>query len=125
MKSNIALPPFHISEITRFTVEADHELTQTLRRYQAFYKEVYGAMVTEAELLREMARRFMANDGDFQGFGHYSQGEGTHLQPGPEQARDGNAQEGAGTGELPPPRIAGQPPDDQGSCCAGRNRAHA
>jgi hypothetical protein len=69
MKPNIALPPFHIAETTRFTVEADHELTQTLRRYQAFYKEVYGAAVTEAELLREMARRFMAQDGDFQSFG--------------------------------------------------------
>ena len=69
MKTNIALPPFHIAETTRFTVEADHELTQTLRRYQAFYKEAYGATVSEGELLREMARRFMANDSDFQGFG--------------------------------------------------------
>lgn len=69
MKSNIALPPFHITEVTRFTVEADHELTETLRRYQAFYKEAYGAQVSEAELLREMARRFMANDAEFQGSG--------------------------------------------------------
>ena len=69
MKTNIALPPFHITEVTRFTVEADHELTHNLRRYQAFYKEAYGAQVTEAELLREMARRFMANDRDFQGAG--------------------------------------------------------
>jgi len=69
MKTNIALPPFHIAETTRFTVEADHELTQTLRRYQAFYKDAYGATVTEAELLREMARRFMANDAEFQGTG--------------------------------------------------------
>ena len=69
MKANIALPPFHIAETTRFTVEADHELTQTLRRYQAFYKEVYSATVSEGELLREMARRFMAADGNFQGFG--------------------------------------------------------
>ena len=69
MKANIALPPFHIAETTRFTVEADHELTQTLRRYQSFYKEAYGATVSEGELLREMARRFMAGDGDFQGFG--------------------------------------------------------
>jgi len=69
MKATIALPPFHIAETTRFTIDADHELTQTLRRYQAFYKEVYGATVSEAELLREMARRFMATDVDFQGFG--------------------------------------------------------
>ena len=69
MKTNIALPAFHITEVTRFTVEADHELTQNLRRYQAFYKEAYGAQVAEADLLREMARRFMASDPDFQGAG--------------------------------------------------------
>lgn len=68
MKANIALPPFHIAETTRFAVEADHELTQTLRRYQEFYKQAYGASVTEAELLREMARRFMSSDGEFQAF---------------------------------------------------------
>jgi len=69
MKTNIALPPFHITEVTRFTIEADHELTEMLRRYQAFYKEAYGAHVSEADLIREMARRFMANDADFQGAG--------------------------------------------------------
>ncbi len=69
MKNSIALPPFHIVETTKFTVEADHELTQTLQRYQAYYQEAYGAPVTEADLLREMARRFMAEDKDFQGFG--------------------------------------------------------
>lgn len=69
MKTTIALPPFHIAETTRFTVEADHQLTTTLRRYQAFYKGAYGATVTEAELLREMARCFMASDSDFQGVG--------------------------------------------------------
>lgn len=69
MKTNIALPPFHIAETTRFTVEADHEMTETLRRYQAYYQAAYDAAVTEGELLREMARRFMANDAEFQGFG--------------------------------------------------------
>jgi hypothetical protein len=69
MKSNIALPAFHITEMTRFTVEADHELTLQLRRYQEFYKQAYGATVTEGDLLREMARRFMASDVEFQGFG--------------------------------------------------------
>ena len=33
MKAKIALPPFHIVETTRCTVEADHEQTQTLRGY--------------------------------------------------------------------------------------------
>lgn len=68
MKSNIGLPPFHIVELTRVSVELDHELTQTLRRYQAFYNEVYGATVSEADLLREMARRFMTSDVDFKSF---------------------------------------------------------
>jgi len=69
MKANIALPAFHITETTRFTVEADHGLTLQLRRYQEFYKQAYDATVTEGDLLREMARRFMASDLDFQGFG--------------------------------------------------------
>ena len=69
MKCNIALPPFHIVETTRFTVEADHQLTESLRRYQAFYRDSYGATVTESDLLGEMARRFMAEDKDFQGSG--------------------------------------------------------
>jgi len=70
MKPNIALPAFHITETTRFSVETDHELTLQLRRYQEFYRQAYGATVTEGDLLREMARRFMAGDVDFQGFGH-------------------------------------------------------
>lgn len=69
MTRDIALPPIHISETTKFTVEADYELTQALRRYQAFYREVYGETVPEADLLREMARRFMASDKHFQQFG--------------------------------------------------------
>ena len=69
MKNNIALPPFHIVETTQFTVDADHELTQMLRRYKAHYLESYGATVTEADLLREMARRFMLEDKGFGGIG--------------------------------------------------------
>ena len=69
MTTEIALHPFHIVEVTRFTVEADHELTENLRRYQEFYRLAYGENVKEAELLREMARRFMAQDKKFQGFG--------------------------------------------------------
>lgn len=66
MKEPIALPPFHIDEITTFKVEADHELTQALRRYRDYYRNAYGGDVTEADLLREMARRFMADDKGFQ-----------------------------------------------------------
>ena len=41
MKANIALPPFHRSETTRFTVEADHDLTQTLGRYAKCGQVIY------------------------------------------------------------------------------------
>ena len=68
-KNPIALQPFHIVETTTFLVEADHELTQMLRRYQAYYRDAYGAPVTEADLLRAMARQFMVEDKNFQGFG--------------------------------------------------------
>lgn len=71
MKANtkIALPPIHIVETTKIVVEADYELTQTLARYADFYRDAYGAAVKPAELLREMARRFMATDRDFLSFG--------------------------------------------------------
>ncbi|MGD8450915.1 MAG: DUF2274 domain-containing protein [Phycisphaerae bacterium] len=69
MKADIALRPCHITETTRFTVEADYELTEALHRYQAYYREAYGHAVTEADLLRAMARQFIADDKDFQGFG--------------------------------------------------------
>ena len=94
MKANILLPAFHITETTRFTVEADHDLTLQLRRYQEFYKQAYGATVTEGDLLREMARRFMASDLDFQGFGQ-KRGRTRRKSPAPSNA------EGNNNGKLP------------------------
>jgi hypothetical protein len=64
----IALPAFHITATRKIVVEAGHELTQDLERYRAFYRQAYGADVAEADLLREMARRFMEADRDFQSF---------------------------------------------------------
>jgi hypothetical protein len=64
----IALPAFHINTVKKIVVEASFELAQDLERYRAFYRQAYGADVTEAELLREMARRFMEADREFQGF---------------------------------------------------------
>jgi hypothetical protein len=46
--------------------EIPSELAQDLERYKAFYKQAYGADVSEADLLREMARRFMDGDREFQ-----------------------------------------------------------
>jgi hypothetical protein len=64
--AEIALHPFH--QITRVKVvcEIPSELAQDLERYKAFYKQAYGADVSEADLLREMARRFMDGDREFQ-----------------------------------------------------------
>jgi hypothetical protein len=87
MKNKIALPPFHITETTRFTVEADHELTETLRRYQVFYREAYGANVKEADLLREMARRFMAEDKEFQSVGQKRRRSTKKPAPAPSAER--------------------------------------
>lgn len=66
----IALHPFHVNTRTKLTVEINHELAQDLERYKAFYKQAYGADVPEADLLREMARRFMEGDREFQAAKH-------------------------------------------------------
>jgi hypothetical protein len=62
----IALQPFHQTTRVKLTVEISHQLAQDLERYKAFYKQAYGADVSESDLLREMARRFMDGDSEFQ-----------------------------------------------------------
>jgi hypothetical protein len=52
----------------KISVEIHHELAQELERYRAYYRQAYNADVTDADLLREMARRFMEADGGFQEF---------------------------------------------------------
>ncbi|MGB0715131.1 MAG: DUF2274 domain-containing protein [Phycisphaerae bacterium] len=69
MDSSIALRPFHIVATTKFTIEADHEFTEMLRRYQTFYREAYGEKVEEADLIYHMAKQFMEVDKKFQSFG--------------------------------------------------------
>ena len=66
----IALHAFHVTTRTKLTVEINHELAQDLERYKAFYKQAYGAEVSEADLVREMARRFMDGDREFQAAKH-------------------------------------------------------
>ena len=63
-----ALPPFHITKTTRIVVEADHTLTTDLQAYAAFNAQTHQAKVSEADLLREMARHYMAGDAGFQAF---------------------------------------------------------
>lgn len=63
----IALPAFHVTTTRKLTIEINHDLAQDLERYRAFYKQAYGgADVSEPDLLREMARRFMDGDREFQ-----------------------------------------------------------
>jgi hypothetical protein len=62
----IALPAFHVTTTKKLTIEFNHDLAQELERYRAFYKQAYGADVPESDLVREMARRFMEADREFQ-----------------------------------------------------------
>src|SRR5271166_6592252 len=64
--AEIALHPFHRTTRVKVVCEIPSELAQDLERYKAFYKQAYGADVSEADLLREMARRFMDGDREFQ-----------------------------------------------------------
>jgi hypothetical protein len=63
---DIALEPFHSTNRIKLSVEIAHDLARDLERYKMFYKQAYSADVSEADLLREMARRFMEGDREFQ-----------------------------------------------------------
>ena len=67
MKQN-SLPAFHITKTSRIVVEADHQLATDLQAYAEFYARNHDAKVSEADLIREMARHYMANDSSFQVF---------------------------------------------------------
>jgi hypothetical protein len=58
----IALPAFHETAPVKLVLEISQDLARDLDRY----KQAYGAEVPEAELVREMARRFMEADREFQ-----------------------------------------------------------
>jgi hypothetical protein len=62
----ISLHPFHQTTRVKLTMEISPEMAQDLERYKSFYKQAYGADVSETDLLREMARRFMDADREFQ-----------------------------------------------------------
>ena len=64
--NDIALPAFHVTTTTTCSVKLDYRLGQDLQAYRQFYKQAYNADVTEPELIREMARRFMESDQQFQ-----------------------------------------------------------
>jgi len=66
----ISLPPFHSKTMREIVVEVGHDLARDLDRYRAFYRQAYGADVSESDLLREMSRRFMESDREFQAVKH-------------------------------------------------------
>ncbi len=66
--SGIALPAFHITATRKHTLEFPHFLQQELEAYRAFYKQTYGADVTDADLIRETVRCFLASDEGFRAF---------------------------------------------------------
>jgi hypothetical protein len=65
---SIALPAFHITTTKKHTLEFPHALQQELEAYRAFYKQTYGADVSEPDLVREIVRAFLAQDEAFRGF---------------------------------------------------------
>jgi hypothetical protein len=63
---DIALPAFHETTPVKLVLEISQDLARDLDRYKAFYKQAYGVDVPEADLIREMTRRFMEADREFQ-----------------------------------------------------------
>jgi hypothetical protein len=63
---DIALPAFHETTPVKLVLEISPDLARDLDRYKAFYKQAYGVDVLETDLVREMARRFMEADREFQ-----------------------------------------------------------
>ena len=68
MPTTISLPPFHVTTRKKIQIEINQELEHDLEQYRSYYRQAYGADVPDADLLREMARRFMADDRPFQEF---------------------------------------------------------
>jgi len=66
----ISLPPFHMTTRTKMVLEINNDLAADIERYRAFYKRAYGADVSDADLVREMARRFIEADREFQAVKH-------------------------------------------------------
>jgi len=64
--AEIALPAFHVTTPVKVPLEISQDLARDVERYKAFYKQAYGVDVSEADLIREMARRFMESDREFQ-----------------------------------------------------------
>ena len=66
--TEISLPAFHHTATTQCNIKVDYRMGLDLQIYRRFYKLAYNAEVADADLVREMARRFMDSDREFQTF---------------------------------------------------------
>ena len=66
--TDISLPAFHHTATTQCNVKIDYRMGLDLQLYRQFYKQAYNAEVADVDLVREMARRFMDSDREFQAF---------------------------------------------------------
>ena len=82
----ILLPAFHHTTTSQCTVKIDYRMGLDLQLYRQFYKQAYNAEVADADLVREMARRFMDSDREFQGF--KSRQSVSNARKGPKAATD-------------------------------------
>ena len=82
----ILLPAFHHTTTSQCTVKIDYRMGLDLQLYRQFYKQAYNADVADADLVREMARRFMDSDREFQAF--KSRQSASNARKGPKAATD-------------------------------------
>ena len=97
--NEIALPAFHVTTTSTCPVKIDYRLGQDLRLYRQYYKQAYNAEVPDADLIREMTRRFMESDREFQSFkSHLTTGS---ARKGKKSALPMDARKGAITPPVP------------------------
>ena len=77
--AEILLPAFHVTTVRKVQIEVAYEMGLDLDRYKTFYKQAYSADVAEADLIREMARRFMEADREFQTFKNAQKAKGRNA----------------------------------------------
>ncbi len=81
--TDISLPAFHHTATTQCNIKVDYRMGLDLQLYRQFYKQAYNAEVADADLIREMARRFMDSDREFQTFKSRLVTSGTRKGPKP------------------------------------------
>ncbi len=70
----IALPAFHVTTLRVVQTRLPHGLAEDLTLYRMFYKQTYGAEVSEADLMREILRAFIEGDETFRQFKRVARG---------------------------------------------------